>query len=279
MWSVDIAAPEEARDMLIAEMWERGCAGIVEKEDTIEVFFEDAGAASALGLATRHDPALDWVQVARAAWEPFPVGERFYLAPEWQDDPAPEGRLRLAMHPGLACGSGWHEATQLCLEALERFVTPGAAVADVGVGSGILSRAAALLGARHVVACDTDREAIRVARIRETPASLFAGSVDALRDGAVDVIVSNIGGEAAPALAAACLRCLADEGVALVSGFETHEEPAMREAIAAAGGVVLDRSGKRGWVLLVYARAAGGDGNGPRASSNRAASSSRISSS
>jgi ribosomal protein L11 methyltransferase len=279
MWSVEIAAPAEEREALVAELWDRGCAGIVEKDATVEAFFEREEEARQFGIPAYHDPARDWVQVSRDCWAPLAVGERFYLAPEWCEDPTPEGRMRLEMHPGLACGSGWHEATQLCLEALECYVRAGARVADVGVGSGILSQGAALLGAGVVVACDTDLEAVRIARARRTAALLFCGSADGLRGGSADVAVSNIGGVAAAGVAAESLRCLAEGGVALVSGFETHEEGGMREAIVAAGGVIVDRREKRGWVLLVYARAEGGAGNGPRASSKRTASSSSSSSS
>ena len=55
-----------------------------------------------------HHPARNWVAESRAAWEPIAAGRRFYLVPEWRDDPAPGGRLRIAINPGLACGTGYH---------------------------------------------------------------------------------------------------------------------------------------------------------------------------
>src|ERR1700738_1813831 len=94
--------------------------------------------------------------------QPMTVGARFFLVPEWRDDPTPAGRFRIAVNPGQAFGTGVHETTRLCLEAIEEFVRPGSAVLDVGTGSGILARAAALLGAKRVYGCDVDPVAVEI---------------------------------------------------------------------------------------------------------------------
>ncbi len=106
------------------------------------------------GAEARQEEDRDWVEAAREMLQPMEVGERFFLVPEWRDDPAPAGRFRMVVNPGMAFGTGVHETTRLCLEALERYVRPGMDVLDVGTGSGILARAAGLLGARRVYACD-----------------------------------------------------------------------------------------------------------------------------
>jgi len=265
MFSLELDPRQEDRDLLIAELWEAGCCGILETGRGLRAFFEDDRQAAGLreSFASRMvsfqiEEPRDWVAVSRSGWEPVLVGARFFLAPEWLDRPAPPGRLRIAINPGLACGSGTHEATQLCLEAAERFLKPGTTVLDVGTGSGILSQAAALLGAERVVACDVDPVAVRVARGRfeaETfPVLLFQGSAGALRSGSADLIVANISAPAAVDLSGEILRCLRAGGTALLSGFEEHERPAVETAFRSHGGILLGSWKKARWTLVAGAK-------------------------
>src|SRR5215468_5783093 len=162
MFSLEIECDPEDRDLLIAELWEQGSEGIVElNPGAVRAFFDNAADRRLLharfpGARERKEEDRDWVQSSRDMIQPMEVGRRFFLVPEWRDDPAPEGRLRIAVNPGMAFGTGVHESTQLCIEAMEDYLTPGMSVLDVGTGQGILSRAARLLGAGSVIACDID---------------------------------------------------------------------------------------------------------------------------
>jgi ribosomal protein L11 methyltransferase len=105
----------------------------------------------------------DWSEAWKAHYQPILVGDRLVIQPAWLENPAPE-RLAVLMEPGMAFGTGTHPTTQLCLQTLEARLEPGQNVIDVGCGSGILSIAAARLGAGKVVGVDIDREAIPIAR-------------------------------------------------------------------------------------------------------------------
>src|SRR5580658_4226748 len=165
MFSIDLHCKQESRDMTIADLWEAGCTGIVEPEgDVLRVFFDDDARQADLlarfgGVALSAD-LRDWVAFAREYLKPMEIGERIFVCPEWRDDPTPPGRVRIEVNAGLAFGTGAHETTRLCLEAIERRLNPGMTVVDVGTGSGILAEAAAKLGAGRVQACDTDPEAV-----------------------------------------------------------------------------------------------------------------------
>ena len=184
MYSVRLEPEPEDFDQLIASLWEHGTAGINEGHGYLIAFFEDEGDARRFGDPSL-EPEVDWVKHTEDAWPPLLVGERFFVAAPWREEPTPAGRIRLEINPGLQCGTGQHPCTRLCLEAMERVIRPGDSVLDVGSGSGILSIAAKLLGAGRVISCDIDSEAEKVV-------PFFVGSVDAVRSGAFDVVVANI---------------------------------------------------------------------------------------
>jgi ribosomal protein L11 methyltransferase len=250
MFSLEIDCDPEDRDLLIAELWEQGSAGIVElNAQTVRSFFEGSLSRTVLlrmfpGARIREEEERDWVQSARDLLQPMEVGRRFFLVPEWRDDPAPEGRFRIVVNPGMAFGTGVHETTRLCIEALEDFLSPGMSVLDVGTGSGILAKAAKLLGAGTVLACDTDPIAVEIA------GQGFVGSVDAAASGSVDMVMANISPEAICAISADLLRVLKPGGVLLASGFETNEVDQVRAALPTAREV--REKGK--WALIVSVR-------------------------
>ena len=247
MFSLEIDCDAEDLDLLVAELWEQGSEGIVELNATaVRAFFDDSADRRKLhaqfpGARERQEETRDWVQSARNLLQPMEVGQRFYLVPEWRDDPAPEGRFRITVNPGMAFGTGVHESTQLCMEALEEFVRPGMTVLDVGTGSGILARAASLLGASKTIACDIDPVAVEIANMG------FIGSADAVAPGVADIVVANINPEAIIALINDLLRARKPGGVLLASGIEEHEI----EAVLAAVPAVREVRRKRSWALVV----------------------------
>ena len=246
MFSLEIECDPDDQEFLTAELWEQGSVGIVELSTRrVRAFFdEDAGRDRLMGLypgsTFRVEEQRDWVASARELLQPMEVGRRFFLVPEWRDDPAPTGRFRIAVNPGMAFGTGVHETTQLCIEVLEEFVRPGMTVLDVGTGSGILTTVARLLGADRTIACDTDPIAIEVAH------QGFVGSVNAVAPASCDLAVANISPEAIMALAPDLVRVLRPGGALVVSGFE---EPEIEMVKAALPGVP-DVRRKRNWALM-----------------------------
>jgi ribosomal protein L11 methyltransferase len=235
VFSIEIECDPDDQEMLIAELWERGSAGIVELTPRrVRAFFEDSVDRKALldlypGAPLRAEEDRDWVASSRELLQPMEVGDRFFLVPEWRDDPAPAGRFYITVNPGMAFGTGVHETTRLCIEALEQFVKPGMTVLDVGTGSGILATVARLLGAAPVIACDIDPIAVEIAGIG------FIGSADAIAGASCDVVVANISPEAITALGPELLRVLRPGGVLLVSGFESTDALPAADEIRSKG--------------------------------------------
>jgi ribosomal protein L11 methyltransferase len=97
----------------------------------------------------------NWMEKWKENYHPILIGEKLLILPPWLENPHPE-RIPLHIDPNMAFGTGTHPTTQLCLKLTEQNLKPGMDVIDVGCGSGILSIAARLLGARHALAVDID---------------------------------------------------------------------------------------------------------------------------
>jgi ribosomal protein L11 methyltransferase len=106
----------------------------------------------------------DWLGEWKKSWQPVEVGERFIIAPPWSEVAELPARIVIRIEPGMAFGTGTHETTRLCLKAIEKYFR-GGSLLDVGTGTGILAIAAARLYPQsNIEACDTDAEAIEIAR-------------------------------------------------------------------------------------------------------------------
>ncbi|HJR07800.1 MAG TPA: 50S ribosomal protein L11 methyltransferase [Pyrinomonadaceae bacterium] len=125
-------------------------------------------SSSVREMEAREVAARDWLGEWKKSWQPVEVGARFVIAPPWSEIQAAPDRIVIRIEPGMAFGTGTHETTRLCLAALEQHFA-GASLLDVGTGTGILAIAAAKLDARaRVEACDTDTEAVEIARENAT---------------------------------------------------------------------------------------------------------------
>lgn len=262
MFSLVLTCPENEAELLSAELWERGAAGIEEialpgSRCQLKAYFESpeglAEAFAGFGAHLEPVPEVDWELQSRQAWPAFPLGGRLYLAPEWDESPVPEGRMRLVVHPGQALGTGAHPATQLCLEALDAWLQPGQSVLDVGTGSGILVSAALLLGARTAMGCDIDFAALEAARRNlqadGRTAVLFCGSARSARAGAFDVVVANINAAAHESLAGEYARLA--PALLILSGFPERDRQRVEAAMRASGFRAQTALEKEEWRCLV----------------------------
>lgn len=183
-----------------------------------------------LVFTEEHVDEADWENNWKQYFRAFPVGRKFMIRPVWEN-PAPDGRTFLTLDPGCAFGSGQHQTTQLCLAFLEDVVQPGDSVLDMGCGSGILSVAAGLLGAREVDAVDIDENAVRMTRENwafnpiACPLETRWGNVledenlrAELREKKHEVVAANIVADVLIAMAPLFREWLTENGTLLVSG-------------------------------------------------------------
>ena len=106
----------------------------------------------------------DWSKKWKEGWDVTHVTDKIAIVPDWIDYEPEQNEIVIKLEPGCAFGTGTHQTTQLCMKALEKYLKPGDRVADIGMGSGILSILAKKLGASYVYGCDTDDTVIDVAK-------------------------------------------------------------------------------------------------------------------
>jgi ribosomal protein L11 methyltransferase len=198
----------------------------------------------------------DWRAFAR----PIRVGRRLVLQPPWvHAEPSGPDDVVVLLDPGRAFGSGSHASTQLVLAELERRVTGGEHVLDVGCGSGVLAVAALLLGAGHATAVDVAAEALeataRVAGANGVTDRLTVDDTPVEQlDLVADLVVANIGAATLVDLAAEVAARVAGGGSVVLSGLLADQADEVVAAYVTHGLRERSRPGLEGWVAPVLSR-------------------------
>ena len=202
----------------------------------------------------------DWENNWKQFYKPMEIGDRLIVIPEWESTGVPEDRVALRLNPGLTFGTGSHATTRLCLMALEKHITGGQTVLDLGCGSGILSIAALLLGADRAVACDIDEKCTDVAYEN---AALNGVGLDrytvrwgdvvtdqALRQelgGPYDVVVANIVADVIKALASTVRPLVKEGGIFLCSGIIDDRAEEVAQCLRDNGWTIAEARSSEGW--------------------------------
>ena len=201
---LEIACAHELEEVIFGRLFLTRSKGSTSVSGLISAYFDSATDRDAAAESLRDLPVtlllaqlkpVDWLDHYQQSLTPLFIGNSFVIAPDasllTSDRPH-----RLVIPQAQAFGTGSHETTALCIELLEELDVRDAVGLDIGTGSGILAFAMLQLGARRAVAFDVDPDtlgALHENRARNnTPASLFIGTLDALRGGMFDVVTMNI---------------------------------------------------------------------------------------
>lgn len=184
-----------------------------------------------LTLSVNRVEDADWNENFKKHFTTFKAAGNIIVKPSWEQYEAKGGETVLEIDPGMAFGSGVHETTKMCLELIQKYMTAGDAVLDVGCGSGILGIACAKLGANKVLALDYDPVSVNVTKDNAAAngvSVLEARKSDLLAnagEGKYDIITANI---------------IADIIIRLNADVSKHMKPG---AVYIMSGIIMDRLG------------------------------------
>ncbi|HUR96320.1 MAG TPA: 50S ribosomal protein L11 methyltransferase [Gemmatimonadales bacterium] len=274
-WAIDVRPRPERREWVGAWLVSRTGQAVEEREDgTLVTFAQDEQAADALMAALVEEErapiessrrpldVVDWTTRWRDGLGPRRFG-RLTVVPSWvattSDAPGP----LVVLDPETAFGSGEHGSTRAALALLERHLTRGDRVLDLGSGSGILAIAAAKLGAAAAVGIENDADANPVAwrNARRNGVGNSVAFIDgdagdlAPLLGPADLVLSNILRTVNTSLLPAIVSALRAGGLAIFSGMEEGEAMLFRPVLAAAGLAARDETVDSGWWAVAAARA------------------------
>ena len=203
----------------------------------------------------------DWENNWQQYYRPIEIGDRLVVVPEWEEIPEHDQRAVLRLNPGLIFGTGSHPTTQMCLKEIEKCAREGAAVLDLGCGSGILAIASLLLGCGSAIGCDIDPKAPDTAAsnaalngINGDKFKVFAG--DILKDSKFrniigaqkyDLICANIVADVILALLPDVPGFLAHDGIFICSGIIEGRQLEVEEVIKNSGLRIIEARHEDDW--------------------------------
>lgn len=202
--------------------------------------------------------AEDWQNNWKQYFHPMPVGEKLLIRPVWEEEYESNGRRVLNIEPGLAFGTGSHPTTKLCLETLEKYINEDSKVLDIGCGSGILSIASLLLGAKSAFGVDIDALAVKTALDNAKKNGFEPPVFDAVQGNLSDkvsekynVIVANIVADIIIKFNTQVNEFLSDNGIYITGGIIESREDEVLMSFAQNGFKVVQRFEEKGWLVFV----------------------------
>lgn len=223
--------------------------------------FVDAGSLE-IEINTLDDE--DWANNWKQYFHPIVIGEKFVVKPTWEEY-EPDGRYIIDIDPESSFGTGQHETTALCLEAVEKVDVEGKDILDMGCGSGILGIGAAMLGAKSVTAVDIEENSARIATENAKKNHVFSDAFKIywgnVLDGGefkekilpekkiYDVVLINIVADIVCEMLPMISKSL--EGKIVCSGIISERKEKVLNSLSANGFTVIEVMEKNDWVCVV----------------------------
>lgn len=199
----------------------------------------------------------DWSDNWKKYFSTIVIADRIVIKPSWDAYEQKNGDIIIELDPGMAFGTGTHETTMMCAEALERHVKDTSTVFDIGCGSGILSIVAAKLGARKVTAIDLDPMCVKISNDnieKNDVGGVVEVKLGNLLDviyGKANIIAANIIAEIIVEMSNQLYNYLEHEGVFIGSGIIIEKIPLVKDALLENGFKIDEIKELNGWACII----------------------------
>lgn len=197
---------------------------------------------------------MDWANEWKKYYKPIEIGE-VAIVPSWEKCYKSDKKTVIRLDPGMAFGTGTHESTALCIEAIQKYVKSNMDVIDIGTGSGILSILAKKLGAKRVLAIDIDEVAVKVAKENR---DLNSVEIDILRNDLIsgigdrfDIAIANIVADIIIKLSKDISRILKEDAIFMASGIIEDRLSDVLAAFEENGLKVIETKKLNDWCLII----------------------------
>lgn len=207
----------------------------------------------------------DWANNWRKYFHPIEIGEKIMIKPEWEELQDKTDRIVFNIEPGMSFGTGAHYTTQLCLEALEKYIKAGDKMLDLGCGSGILSVISLMLGADKAVAVDIDPNAVDTAYqnaerndVDKSRYTVLAGNVltdpdiqTEIAKNSYEVVCANIVADVIIGLAPKAKEYMKKGGVFITSGIIEDRIDDVKNALRENGFEIVAVNQRKDWASII----------------------------
>ncbi|TJX68747.1 50S ribosomal protein L11 methyltransferase [Soehngenia saccharolytica] len=202
----------------------------------------------------------EWEDNWKAFFNTMRIGENIIIKPTWENYLSKASDIVIELDPGMAFGTGTHETTYMCAQALEKLGVKGKKVFDIGCGSGILSIIAAKLGAKEVIGIDLDMTSVEVAKknilnnnVSDIVEIRHGDLLSQITDKA-DVIVMNIVAEIVADVINDLNKYLTGDGIFICSGIIDKKKDIVINALNRNSFDILEINNTNDWICIVAKR-------------------------
>lgn len=205
----------------------------------------------------------DWENGWKQYFKPFTVGKDIIIIPSWEEVPKDNTRTVLTIDPGMSFGTGQHHTTRLCIEKIEEVIKKDNTILDLGSGSGILSIASLLLGAKTATAVDIDPLAVDIsvenAKLNgfyEDKYIAYQGNIlsdDNIKEkikGKYDIVVANIVADVLIAFSPVFKEYMHKDSRLICSGIIAHRLDDVINSLTQNGYKIISKNEQSEWYAV-----------------------------